>query len=127
MDAMDDVEATLRVLKDQALAATRDRDQDFYRGYLADDAVAVLPAGVFDKDAVIAALGAPRVPFQSSAIEDTRVMVLGPDTGIVTYRATFGDQVVFVTTVYARRDGAWQGVHYQQTPLAGQPDQGQRD
>ena len=116
---MDDVEATLRSLKDQALAATKERDQDFYRGYLADDAIAVLPAGVFDKAAVVAALGAPRVPFQSSAIEDTRVMVLGPDTGIVTYRATLGDQVVFVTTVYALRDGVWQGVLYQQTPLAG--------
>jgi hypothetical protein len=118
MNAMDEVEAALRALKEQVLAATRNRDQDFYRGYLADDAVAVLPAGVFDKAAVIAALGAPRVAFQASAIEDTRVMVLGPDTGIVTYRATFGDQVVFVSTVYARRDGAWQGVFYQQTPLA---------
>jgi hypothetical protein len=119
LDATDDVEATLRALKDRVLAATREHDQEFYRGYLADDAVAVLPAGVFDKAAVIAAVGAPRVPFQASAIEDTRVKVLGPDTGIVTYRATLGDQVMFVTTVYARRDGAWQGVFYQQTPLAG--------
>jgi len=55
MDAMDEVEAALRALKDQALAATRDRDRDFYRAYLADDAVAVLPAGVFDK-----AAGLPR-------------------------------------------------------------------
>lgn len=42
-------------------------------------------------------------------LPDTRAMVLGPDTGMITYRATFGDRVVFVTTVYARRDGAWQG------------------
>ena len=86
---MDEVEATLLSLKDQALTATRERDQDFYRGYLADDAVAVLPAGVFDKTAVVAALGAPQVPFQSSKIEDTRVVVLGPDTGIVTYRVLY--------------------------------------
>ena len=65
---MDDIEATLRSLKDQALAATRDRDQTFYRGYLADDAVAILPAGEFDKTAVVAALGSPRVPFQSSKV-----------------------------------------------------------
>ena len=114
---MEDIEAILRSLKDQALAATRDRDQDFYRGYLADDAVAVLPAGVFDKSAVIAALGAPSVSFQSSTIEDTRVVVLGPDAGVVTYRAGLASGKVFVTTVYARRDGAWQGVLYQQTPL----------
>jgi hypothetical protein len=45
----------------------------------------------------------------ATVLPDTRAMVLGPDTGMITYRATFGDRVVFVTTVYARRDGAWQG------------------
>jgi hypothetical protein len=117
---MDDIETTVRSLKelkDQALAATRDRDQDFYRGYLADDAVAVLPAGVFDKAAVVAALGAAQVPFQSSKVEDTRITVLGPDAGVVTYRAHLASGEVFVTTVYARRHGTWQGVLYQQTPL----------
>jgi hypothetical protein len=114
---MQDVEATLRSLKDRALAATRDRDQDFYRGYLADDAVAILPAGVFDKAAVVAALGGSQVPFQSSRIDDTRVVVLGPDAGVVTYRAILASGPVFVTTVYARRNGTWQGVLYQQTPL----------
>jgi Domain of unknown function (DUF4440) len=127
---MDDVAATLRSLKDRALAATRERDQDFYRGYLADDAMAVLPVGIFDKPAVVAALGAPTVPFQGASIDDTRVWVLGPDTGIVTYTASFpvagaaeaGARSVFVTTVYARRGGQWQGVLYQQTPLdAGDP------
>ena len=120
---MDDIEADLRSLKDRAIAATRDRDQEFYRGYLADDALAVLPAGVFDKTAVVAALGAPSVPFQASTIEDTRVIVLGPDAGVVTYRAGLATGEVFVTTVYARRGGVWQGVLYQQTPLpaAGDP------
>lgn len=114
---MEQIEATLLGLKDQALAATRDRDQDFYRGYLADDAIAVLPAGVFDKAAVVAALGAARVPFQSSKVENTQVIVLNPDAGVVTYRAELASGQVFVTTVYARRNGVWQGVLYQQTPL----------
>jgi hypothetical protein len=118
---MEDIEATLLTLKDQALAATRDRDQDFYGGYLADDAVAILPAGVFDKAAVVAALSSARVPFQSSKVEDTRVMVLGPDAGVVTYRATLASGQVFVTTVYARRNGLWKGVLYQQTPLPAPP------
>jgi hypothetical protein len=112
-----DVAGILRSLKDQALAATRNRDQDFYRGYLADDAVAVLPAGIFDKAAVLAALAGPQVPFQASKIEDTRVTVLGLDSGIVTYRATLASGAVFVTTVYARRNGTWQGILYQQTAL----------
>jgi hypothetical protein len=118
---MEDIEATLRSLKDQALAATRDRDQTFYRGYLADDAVAILPAGVFDKTAIVAALGSPRVPFESSKIDDTQIMVLSPDAGVVTYRATLASGQVIVTTVYARRNGIWQGVLYQQTPLPSPP------
>ena len=35
----------------------------------------------------------------------------------MTYRATLASGQVIVTTVYARRNGAWQGVLYQQTPL----------
>jgi hypothetical protein len=114
---MPDVTAELLALKDQALAATKTRDQDFYRGYLADDAIAILPAGVFGKAAIVAALGAPAVPFQSSEIKDTSVVVLGPDSGLVTYRATLATGDVMTTTVYARRDGVWQGVLYQQTPV----------
>ena len=35
----------------------------------------------------------------------------------MTYRAELASGQVFVSTVYARRDGVWQGVLYQQTPL----------
>ena len=115
---MADVTSELLALKDQALAATKARDQDFYDGYLADDAIAILPAGVFDKTAIVAALGAPTVPFQSSEIKETRVVVLGPDAGVVIYRATLAAGDVMTTTIYARRDGVWRGVLYQQTPMA---------
>jgi hypothetical protein len=118
---MDEVTSALLALKDQALAATKARDQDFYRGYLADDAIAILPAGVFDKAAIVAALGAPTVPFQSSEIKDTRVVVLGPDAGAVTYRATLATGDVMTTTIYARRNGVWHGVLYQQTPVTASP------
>jgi ketosteroid isomerase-like protein len=116
---MSDAEQELLDLKERALTATRERDQAFYQDYLADDAVAVLPAGVFGKAAVVAALAGPQVSFQSSAVQDTQVTVLGPDAGVVTYRAVLTGGTVFVTTVYARRDGRWRGVLYQQTPLPG--------
>jgi hypothetical protein len=114
------VEQELLHLKDQALDATRSRDQAFYRRYLSDDATAVVPAGTFTKDQIVAAMAAGT--FQSSGIADERVISLGPDAGVVTYVATFGDgeqtRKAFVTTVYRRSAGAWQGVFYQQTPLA---------
>jgi uncharacterized protein (TIGR02246 family) len=124
---MDDDVSALLTLKDQALDATKRGDGDFYRGYLADDAVAVVPAGVFGKDAIVGAMSAPAGRFSSSSVTDTRVTVLGPDTGLVTYVATFPDPSggpdtrVFVTTVYLRRDGAWKGVLYQQTPMLTAP------
>ena len=51
---MIDVSAELLELKNQALAATKAADGDFYRGYLHDDAIAITPYGVFDKEASFA-------------------------------------------------------------------------
>jgi hypothetical protein len=73
----------------QALEATRTQDQAFYREYLSDDATPVVPAGTFTKDQIVAAMGDGT--FQSSAIDDERVVVLSPDAGMVTYVATFGE------------------------------------
>jgi ketosteroid isomerase-like protein len=121
---MTDVDAALRALKEQALRATKRHDAEFYRDYLADDAIAVTPAGVFDKTAILAAMGRPDTPFQSSTIEGTEVVGLSGDAGIVTYRATFAvdsgaPRTVFVTTVYRKQADGWKGVLYQQTPMIG--------
>jgi uncharacterized protein (TIGR02246 family) len=123
MGRVDDVAATLLALKDQALDATKRHDGAFYRDYLADDATAIVPVGVFGKEAVVAAMSTPGGGFQATSISDTQARVLGPDIGLVTYVATFPapdggpDTAVFVTTLYQRRDGTWKGVLYQQTPL----------
>ena len=121
---MVDVTAELLELKTQALAATKAADGDFYRGYLHDDAIAITPYGVFDKEAVVAQMSSPRSSFASDAIDDTRAFVLTDDSGLVTYRATYPPaeqggkpRVVFVTTVYKRYADGWKGLFYQQTPL----------
>ena len=114
------IETILLQLKDAALAATRDQNAGFFEVYLADDAVAVTPGGLIAKPEIIAAVGAQGASFKSSAIDDVRAFALGADSGVVTYRARFENprRSVFVTTVYAKRDNAWRGVFYQQTPLA---------
>jgi ketosteroid isomerase-like protein len=120
---MQDIERELLELKDQALEATKRKDGAFYSNYLADDAIAVVPFGIFDKQAVVQQMSGDS-PFRSLHVDDTRAVVLNRDAGLVTYKATFESTdsdkktfQVFVTTVYARIDGAWKGVHYQQTPL----------
>jgi hypothetical protein len=111
----------LLALKEAALAASARRDGEFYRGYLADGARAITPAGVATRAQVV---DAARVgDFRSVTVTDTRVDVLCDDVGLVTYRATFarpggGTVDVLTTTVYRREAGAWKGVLYQQTPLS---------
>ena len=119
---MEDVKSVLLTLKDQALEATKNADANFYENYLDDSAIAIVPFGVFDKKAIVQQMGSPNSQFRSSGIEDTRAIVLTPESGIVIYKATYAksDQTtfqVFVTTVYAKISGTWRGVFYQQTPV----------
>ena len=120
---MDDIKSILLNLKDQALEATKRADADFYNGYLDDNAIAIVPFGIFDKKAIVQQMGSANSKFKSSRIDDTKAIVLTPECGIVTYKATYKKEdgkstfEVFVTTVYAKIDGAWKGVFYQQTPI----------
>lgn len=123
---IENIEAVLLSLKEQALEATKNGDGDFYQNYLDDSAVAIVPFGVFNKDAIVQQMSSGKSMFKSSGIDDTRVMVLTSESGIVTYKATYDtmkDDIktsfsVFVTTVYVKKDGQWKGVFYQQTPLS---------
>ncbi|MGE5702648.1 MAG: nuclear transport factor 2 family protein [Clostridia bacterium] len=119
------IETILLSLKEKALEATKKGDAPFYRDYLSDDAIAVVPFGVFTKEDIVKQMSAGHSRFKSSRIEDTKAIVLTPQSGIVTYKATF-EQIndgitttssVFVTTVYAEINGVWKGVFYQQTEL----------
>ena len=115
------IEAELMALKSAAIRATAEADANFYKDYLADDAVGVTPMGVFSKAQIIKAMAGGQA-FKSSKIENSQVKALGADAGLVTYEATFdrspGEaKIVFVSTLYERRNGTWKGVFYQQTPL----------
>ena len=120
---MEDVKAILLSLKEKALEATKNGDGRFYEGYLSDDAVAVAPAGIFPKKVIVEQMSSQNSQFKSSRIEDTKAIILTPESGIVTYIASYKRQddseySVFVTTVYAKRENIWKGVFYQQTPLS---------
>lgn len=119
------VTKVLLSLKEQALEATKNADADFYNHYLDDDAIAIVPFGVFNKATIVQQMGSGNSQFKSTRIEDTKAIVLTSDSGIVTYKAIYErekgnhdtEYAVFVTTVYARVNGEWKGVFYQQTPL----------
>jgi hypothetical protein len=122
---MENIQTILLSLKDKALEATKNADAVFYDNYLADNAIAIVPFGVFDKRAIVQLMGSGNSPFKSARIDDTKAIVLTPESGLVTYKATYevlkegkkNISEVFVTTVYAKIYGEWKGVFYQQTPM----------
>ncbi len=117
--AAQQVESKLLELKDQALEATKRADGDFYRRYLADDTIAIVPYGIFNKQQVVEQMSSSANPLRSSAVTDVRAIALSSDCGLVTYRASYPSGDVFVSSLYLKRDGVWQGVFYQQTPVEG--------
>ena len=122
MLAVQDDIAELLELKDAAIRATAAGDGAFYEHYLADDAVALTPRGKLDKAAIVKAMTGSS-GFRSLGVEDVDARLIGPDTGLVTYRARFakpdgGETAMLTSTVYCRRNGDWRGVFYQQTPTA---------
>jgi len=117
-----EVESILLSLKEQALEATKNADAVFYENYLDDSAMAIVPHGIFDKKTIVTQMGSANSQFKSVAVNDTKAIVLTPESGIVTYRATYEKEdktqfEVFVTTIYARTNGRWKGFFYQQTPI----------
>ena len=122
MGKTEDVKSILLSLKENALEATKNADLNFYENYLDDSAMAVVPGGVFDKKAIIKQMGSPNSQFRSTGVNDTKAIVLTSESGIITYKATYEKEdkstfEVFVTTVYAKINGSWKGVFYQQTPI----------
>ena len=121
MSASDTIQE-LRELKRHELKASSENDRDFYDAFLADDAVAILPAGQLSKAEVLNSMQGDKAPFSAKRIEDTEVKALGPDAGLVTYKAFYdqqggGEYAVAATTVYHREADGWKGVLYQQTKL----------
>lgn len=123
-DANSAVITELLELKQQALDATQRADGAFYASYLADDAVAITPYGVFDKAAIVAQMSSAASSFKSESIDDERAIELSPTSGVVSYRANYAGtetapaRSVYVTTVYRRDANGWRGLLYQQTPIA---------
>jgi hypothetical protein len=92
---------------------------DAYRRHLADEALFVLPNGVLDRDACIAAMEASP-GWDELEISDARTVRLGDDSAILTYawRSRRAETVysALMSSVYVRRDGVWHLALHQQTP-----------
>lgn len=94
---------------------------EFWREHFADGGLVVLPMGVLDKQATVAAMaGAP--PWSSVMMADIEVRVLADGAVAIAYRATgLRDDTepyeAMVGSVYLAVDGDWQLAFHQQTPI----------
>lgn len=97
-------------------------DRDLYDANLAPDAVHVFPGwGVTDRQRVLQAVENSR-PWESFTIDDPQVVGLGDDAAVLVYttkanRPGEPPYAAAITSVYRQRDGDWQLVLHQQTPL----------
>ena len=93
-------------------------DGSFYDEHMADDGFCVFGIGIMDKEATQAGASASD-PWDSFEPLDARVLRLGDDVAVLSYRADAkrgGDAyAAFVTSVYRRLEGRWQLVVHQQT------------
>ncbi len=90
-----------------------------YRRHLAADAVVVVPGALLDREACAAAIDASP-GWDEYEIVDARTIELGSDSAVLSYRwrSRRGETTyaAVMSSVYARRDGAWRVVLHQQTP-----------
>ena len=92
----------------------------FYADVMSDDGVMVFPGSVLDRDASLRAI-ASAPPWSTFELADMQVIEVGPDSALVIYRATSqreGEAAyrALMSSVYARRGGAWKLVLHQQSP-----------
>ncbi|MGE5795138.1 MAG: hypothetical protein ACM339_14345 [Ignavibacteria bacterium] len=50
---MEEIGSLLLSLKDKALDASRRKDEDFYRTYLAENSINIIQSGIFNKEGFI--------------------------------------------------------------------------
>ena len=112
---MDTVYEQLMVIEEQLA----DGSGDAYRRHLTGDALVVVPGAVLGRDACAAAMDATP-GWDEREITDVRTTSVSADSAMLTYRwrSRRGGQVyaAVMSSVYARRHGAWKLVLHQQTP-----------
>jgi len=122
---MEEIGSILLSLKDKALDATKQGDEDFYRTYLAEKSISIIQSRIFNKEGFIKQISSHKFPFLTPQEDKTQLFILNDENGVVTYKATLetkeveeGSFITFlITAIYSKINGCWQNIFYQQTPI----------
>src|SRR5262249_15744052 len=118
----EDLMGTLVTMEKRSWEATKKKDIEALRKLCANDYVAIISDGsrlTFDEFIALF----PLFEVKSYAMSDVRVLSIGPDVGIVVYKAKTQTILLGMTvkeetqnsSTWVRRDGEWRNVHYQET------------
>lgn len=106
----------------QALSSQGDAAKNFYSSLLTDDAIMVFPGGILveGREKILESIGTQ--PWKSFQIEQTHVISLSENVGVIVYRVTAQREgsntyVALITSTYALREGKWRLVLHQQTSV----------
>lgn len=95
-------------------------DGDFYRQHMADDGLLLIPFGIFDKPATVAAVD-DATPWSSYEIHDPAVLTHGGAAATLCYRAEADREGTpfraAISSTYRRHGERWLLAVHQQTPL----------
>ncbi|KUK63586.1 MAG: hypothetical protein XE10_0214 [Methanoculleus marisnigri] len=115
---MKDLLTVLLDIEKRAWEAVDRRDVEFYREYLAPEALVVSPPGVLDREGILRDIVQNPHELPAYTIADPKVVPLGEAGAVLAYTVSLGGQTLFVSTVYARSDGRWRAAFHQRTPAA---------
>ncbi len=113
---MEDLLTVLSGVEKQAWKAADTRDMEFYREYLAPEALVVSPWGILDREGILRDLAENPNEFPEYAIMDEKVVPVGEGCAVLAYTVSLGGQTLYVSTVYARSGGRWRAAFHQRTP-----------
>jgi RNA polymerase sigma factor (sigma-70 family) len=120
----DELVDTLFTMEKQGWEATRRKDAASLRKVHADDFVAILADGSrLTRDEYFAVF--PLFEIKSYSLSDAKLLALGPDAAILTYKADTETVILGetekgqtqVSSTWVRRDGKWMNVFYQETEI----------
>lgn len=116
-------------LERDSWVAWQHHDAKFFGDFLSEDHIELGTHGPGTKANVVAFVGSPVCKVESYSLGDIRFTRLSADSAVLVYRAeqktTCGSMTVpspvWVTSVFALRNGQWKNVLYEQVPLAPPP------
>jgi len=119
--SMEDLLTALFDIERRAWRAADTRDAEFYREYLAPEALVVSPRGILDREEILRDLVENPNEFPEYAIMDEKVVPLGEEGAVLAYTVSFGGQIFYVSTAYTRKGDRWRAAFHQRTPAIQKP------